>query len=61
MNNFWSGIVTILVAIIGVAVLATLVSKQAKTSEVITSAGNAFANALGAATRPVAGGGLMGF
>ena len=61
MNNFWSGIVTILVAIIGVATLATLVSKNANTPAVLTSAGNAFANALGAATRPVSGGGFTSF
>lgn len=60
MNNFWSGIVTILVAIIGVAVLATLVSRNARTPEVLTSAGNAFAKMLGAATAPVSGGGFGG-
>ena len=53
MNNFWSGIVTVLVAIIGVAVLATLVSNRSKTAEVITSGGNAFANMLSAATSPI--------
>lgn len=55
MNNFWSGIVTVLVAIIGVAVLATLVSQRAKTSEVITAGGTAFAGMLNAATRPLSG------
>lgn len=53
MNNFWSGIVTVLVAIIGVAVLATLVSQRSKTSEVLTAGGNAFASMLSAATGPI--------
>lgn len=53
MNNYWNGIVTVLVAIVGVAVLATLVSGRAKTAEVITSGGNAFAAMLKAATGPV--------
>jgi hypothetical protein len=56
MNNIWSGIVTILVAIIGVAVLATLVSKQANTAGVIKAASGGFAQMLGAATGPVSGG-----
>lgn len=60
MNNFWTGIVTILTAIIGVAILATLVSKNAQTPQVLTSAGNAMANMLGAATGPVSGRSMMG-
>ncbi len=60
MNNFWSGIVTVLVAIIGVAVLATLVSKNANTAAVIKSATGGFADMLGAATGPVGGGGYRG-
>lgn len=55
MNELWQGVVTIAVAIIGVATLAVLVSKNANTSGVINSAGNAFAQALGAATAPVSG------
>ncbi len=57
MNNFWSGIVTVLVAIIGVAILATLVSKNANTAAVLKSATGGFATMLGAATAPVSGGG----
>jgi hypothetical protein len=56
MNNLWSGIVTILVAIVGVAILATLVSKNANTSGVLRSAGEAFSGAIRAATGPVSGG-----
>jgi hypothetical protein len=55
-------LVTIAVAITGVATLAVLVSKNANTSGVIKSAGGAFAQALSAATGPVmSGGGYNGF
>jgi hypothetical protein len=50
-------IVTIAVAIVGVATLAVLVSRNANTAGVITAGGNAFATALKAATGPVTGGG----
>ena len=48
-------IVTIAVAIVGVAILATLVSKKANTAGVIQAAGTAFSGALNAATSPVTG------
>lgn len=56
MTNFWEGIVSIAIAIVGVALLAVLVSRNAQTPQVITASGNAFARALGAATGPVMGG-----
>ena len=43
MNELWSGVVTILTAIVGVAILAVIVSKNANTSGVISAGGNAFA------------------
>ncbi len=42
-------------AIVGVAIIAVLVSKNAQTGSVITSAGTAFANDLTAAVAPVSG------
>lgn len=60
MDQIWQGVVTIAVAIIGVALLAVLVSKNANTSTVLTSAGTAFATALGAATAPVTGANSVG-
>lgn len=56
-------LVTIAVAITGVATLALLVSKNANTAGVISSAGKAFSGALGVALSPVTGGGnnLSGF
>ena len=52
-----SGIVTVLTAIVGVAIIAVLVSKGANTSGVLQAGGQAFSSALGAATAPVTGGG----
>jgi hypothetical protein len=54
-------ITTIAVAIVGVAILAVLVSKNANTSGVIKAAGGAFSQALGVAISPVTGGGANGF
>lgn len=56
MNELTNALVTIAVAIVGVATLAVLVSRNAQTPQVVQSAGNAFAQALGAATGPVTGG-----
>lgn len=58
MNDFWNGIVSIAIAIVGVATLAVLVSKNANTGNILTSAGTAFSGALTAAEGPVLGGGL---
>lgn len=56
MNNFWEGIVSIALAIVGVALLAVLVSKNANTANVIGASGAAFGAGLRAATAPVSGG-----
>ena len=53
-----SSIVTILTAIIGVAILAVIVSPNARTSSVIGAASKGFAQDLGAALSPVTGGSL---
>lgn len=58
MDGAISGIITVAVAIVGVATLAVLVSPKAHTPQVISSAGNAFTSALGAAVAPVTGGTL---
>ena len=52
------GIVTIATAIIGVAILSVIVSRNANTQGVISAAGTSFAQALGAAVSPVTGGGV---
>lgn len=55
MDNAVAGLVTIATAIVGVAILAVLVSKNSQTPAVFTAGGNAFAAALSAATGPVTG------
>lgn len=59
-KDLFDGLVTIGVAIVGIAILAVLVSRNAQTPAVIGSAGQAFAGAIGAAVSPVSGMG-MGF
>ena len=54
-ENLVNSIVTVLIAIVGVAIIAVLVSRNAQTGSVITSAGQAFANDLSAAVAPVTG------
>ena len=51
-----TGVVSIAMAIVGVAIIATLVSQRANTAGVLNAAGNAFSNAIGAAVAPVTGG-----
>lgn len=51
-----AAVVTVLTALIGVALIATLVSKNANTAGVLGAGGSSFATALGAATGPVSGG-----
>lgn len=62
MNNITESIVTIAVAIIGLATLAVIVSKQANTVGVIDAGGRAFTSSLATAISPVTmgGGGLGG-
>jgi uncharacterized protein YejL (UPF0352 family) len=48
-----TGIVAVIMAIIGIAIVAVLVSKQAQTSSVLTAGGNAFSNILKTALSPV--------
>jgi hypothetical protein len=55
MNTFFEALVTIAVAIVGLATVAVLVSRKAQTPQVIQAAGSAFNNALGVAEAPVTG------
>jgi PRD1 phage membrane DNA delivery len=52
------GIVTVLTAIVVVAIIAVLVSKNANTAGVLQAGGQAFSTSLGAAVAPVTGGSL---
>lgn len=56
MGNFGSALAASAAAIVGLALVAVLVSRNAQTPQVITSAGTAFSGVLRAATGPVTGG-----
>lgn len=59
MNNLVDGAVSIATAIVGVALLAVLVSRNAQTPQVVTALGNAFSGGIGAAVSPVTGNSLL--
>jgi hypothetical protein len=54
-NEIVTGGISVLLAIIGVAIIAVLVSRQAQTSAVVSAGGSGFANALKCALSPVTG------
>lgn len=57
-----ASVVTVATAIVGLAIIAVLVSRQANTAQVVQAGGGAFSQALAAAVSPVTGGsGLSGF
>jgi len=56
-GKFVDGIITVLTAIVGIAVLAVLFSKQANTAGVITAASQGFGGILATAVSPIMGGG----
>lgn len=55
MNDLVANITAIALAIVGVASLAVIVSKNSNTSGVITSSGQAFSMSLGTALSPITG------
>lgn len=54
-GNILEPLVTIAAGVIGVAIIAVLVSRNAQTPQVLGAAGSAFSNVLSAATGPVTG------
>jgi acid phosphatase family membrane protein YuiD len=60
-DSLITAVVSILMAIVGVAIIAVLVSKNANTTGVISAGGSAFSGALGTALSPVTGGGFGSF
>lgn len=56
-----TSITAILTAIVGVAIIAVLVSRNANTSGVISAGGSAFAQDLGVAISPITGSGVGAF
>lgn len=59
MNKIADGTVAVLVAIVGIAIVAVLVSKSAQTSSVIQTAGQAFNGIISAAVSPVSSGSFL--
>jgi hypothetical protein len=55
MGKFGEAIVAILTAIIGLAIVAVLVSQNAQTSSVLGAFGTSFSQIIGAAVGPVMG------
>lgn len=55
MNTALEAVITIASALIGLAIIATLVSKKAQTPAVLQAAGSAFSNAMAVAESPVTG------
>lgn len=56
MDGIITPMVTVLMGIIGVAIVATLVSSRSNTAGVVSAGGNAFSGALGTALSPITGG-----
>ena len=61
MSEFMKEITTIALAIVGIAILAVLVSRNAQTPAVIQSATSGFSQSILAAEAPVTGGSGMGY
>jgi len=57
MNSVTESVVTVAVAIIGLATLAVVVSRNARTVDLIKAGGNVFNTSLATALSPVTGGG----
>lgn len=51
-DSLINSVFTVIAAIIGVAIIAVLVSKNSATSNVISAGGSAFSSILGAAVNP---------
>jgi hypothetical protein len=55
MNTFTEALVTIATAIVGLGIVAVLVSRRSQTPQVIQASGSAFSNAMAVAESPVTG------
>jgi hypothetical protein len=52
-DKFVTGLIAVLVAVVGLSTVAVIFSSKAQTAQVITSGGNAFAQIIKAAVGPV--------
>jgi hypothetical protein len=55
VNTITEALVTIATAIVGLGIIAVLVSRKSQTPQVIQASGSAFSNALAVAESPVTG------
>lgn len=55
-NELTTALVSVLLALVGLASLSVILSPNARTSQVLTSGGNAFSGAIRAAVSPISGG-----
>lgn len=55
MNHFMENVTTIILSIVGLAIISVLVSNKANTTGVIQSAASGLANNIGVAESPVTG------
>ena len=55
MSDFWKEITTILTAIVGLAIVAVLVSRNANTANIVGTSGQAVTGLINAAVSPVTG------
>lgn len=55
MSSILESVTTIALAVVGLAIVAVIVSKKANTSNVIQSAASGFSNSIGVASAPVSG------
>ena len=58
MNQLVNGVIVVLTAIIGVAILSVILSKNSNTTGVVGAGANAFSSILGTALSPVTGSSL---
>ena len=61
IKDLFNSVMTIGLAIVGIAILAVLVSRNSQTPAVIGAATQGFAADIGAAVSPVTGSSIMGF
>lgn len=61
MNEAVSGLISVALAITGIAIIAVLVSKQAQTPQVVQAFSSGFAADIAAAVSPVTGGSGIGY
>jgi len=60
MSSIGPGIISIVAGVIGLAIVAVIVSQKANTSQVLTGAGSALSSVIGAAVQPVSGSNTFG-